>query len=53
MGLFNKKSKRTIAIEAYVAVTEMNYLNKDEFGLINYFKGFKLMKSGRRTVSDI
>ena len=46
MGFFNKKSKRTIAIEDHAGNEDMNFLNKDEFGHANYFKGFKLFKFG-------
>jgi hypothetical protein len=46
MGLFNKRSKREIAIEAIAGKTNMNFLNKDEYGLINYFKDFKVCRNG-------
>jgi hypothetical protein len=48
MGLFNKRSKRAIAFEDHVDLEDMNYLDKDEFGLLNYFKGFKLLKSAAK-----
>jgi len=54
MGFFNKKSKRTIAIESFVGNTDLNYLNKDEFGHSNYFKGFKLFRTGmQNSISNL
>jgi hypothetical protein len=46
MGIFNFETKRKKAIEEFVGSTELNFLNKDEYGLINYFKDFKLLRSG-------
>ncbi len=46
MGIFNADSKRKKAIKEMTESADMNFLHKDEYGLINYFKDFKLLKSG-------
>lgn len=46
MGIFNKKSKRTIALEDQAGFTDLRFLNKDEFGQATYFKDFKLFTFG-------
>jgi len=48
MGFFNKRSKRSLALEDFAAKSGLDYLNKDEFGLSNYFKGFRLLRIGMR-----